>query len=142
MVYEKRQFQLVQSTVFHRLEVLFANLYLKLVYTKRMMVKTYPQHSNLNKERLPAFFNLGIDYAGLLYVTNIYNSDSNDMYKALLVIIIIITCVSSHRIYLDLVLNCTSEICIKVLSRFISSRGPRKISDMENILLVKVLRAL
>ena len=64
--------------------------------------------------------NVGIDYAGPLYVKNIYNNDSNDRYKAWLVTI---TCASSCGIYLNLVRDYTSESCIKVLRRFISNRG-------------------
>ena len=51
---------------------------------------SYPQYSNLPKERISeghAFLNVGIEYAGPLCVKNIYNKDSNDMYKVWPVII-------------------------------------------------------
>ena len=77
------------------------------------------RNSNLPKERLfegHAFLNVSIDYACSLYVKNIYNSDSNDIYKACLVIN---TCAWRRGIYLDIVPDC-SKCCIKVLGRFIS----------------------
>ena len=43
-----------------------------------------------------------------------------------------ITCASSRRIYLDLVPDCTSESCIKVLRRFISNRGSPQIIISDN----------
>ena len=60
---------------------------------------SYPQHSNLTKERLSeshASLNVSTDYAEPLCIINIYHSDSNDMYKAWLVII---PCASSRGIY-------------------------------------------
>ena len=73
--------------------------------------------------------NVGVDYAGPLYDKNIYNSGLNDMCKAWLVII---TCASSRGIYLDLVPDCISESCIKVLRRFISNRGSPQVFISDN----------
>ena len=72
--------------------------------------------------------NVGIDYAGPLYVKNIYNNDLN-MCKAWFVII---TCVSSRGIYLDLLPDCISESCIKVLKRFISNSGSPQVFVSDN----------
>ena len=75
--------------------------------------------------------NVCIDYPGPLYVKNIYNNDSNDsnMYKAWFAII---TCASSRGIYFDLVPDCTSESCIKVLRRIISNRGTPQVIILDN----------
>ena len=72
---------------------------------------------------------MNLDYTGPLYVKNIYNNDSNVVYKAWLVII---TCASSRGIYLDLVPNCTSKSCIKAFRRFISNRGSPQVIVSDN----------
>ena len=93
---------------------------------------SYPQNSNLPKERLSeghTFLNVGIDYARPMYLKNIYNNDSNDMYKAWLVII---TCELNRGIYLDLVPDGTGESCIKVLRWFIGNRGSLQVIISDN----------
>ena len=82
----------------------------------------YPSPPDLPEIRLRnkhAFDAIGIDYAGPVYVRNIYG-DSRDMYKAW---IGLITCASSRAVYLDLVPDSSSEECIELLKRFISRYG-------------------
>ena len=66
-----------------------------------------------------AFSHIGIDYAGPLYIKNIYKSDG-DMYKAY---ILLITCATSRAIHLELVPDQKAETLIRALIRFQSCRG-------------------
>ena len=66
-----------------------------------------------------AFSNIGIDYAGPVYVKNIYGTDQNT-YKAY---ILLITCASTRGIHLELVPDLGAESLKRGLSRFQSRRG-------------------
>ena len=63
-----------------------------------------------------AFQSIGIDYAGPLFVKNIYSQSEDDpIFKSLLLPV--------RAIYLDLATDCSALACINVLKRFISRRG-------------------
>ena len=66
----------------------------------------------------PAFTHTGVDYAGPVFVKNIYNSQN--MYKAE---IFIFTCASFRAICLELVPSCDAGKCINALRRFLSRYG-------------------
>ena len=81
----------------------------------------YPDAPSLPSARLstnPAFTHTAIDYAGPLYVRNIY--DSKGMFKCW---IFLLTCSSTRAIILDLVPDYGSPSCIRSLRRFFSRRG-------------------
>ena len=66
-----------------------------------------------------AFTNIGIDYAGPLYVKDIY-SQTGEMNK---VYIALYTCASSRAVHLDLAIDATSNAFIRSFKRFIGRRG-------------------
>ncbi|KAK6172490.1 hypothetical protein SNE40_016128 [Patella caerulea] len=66
-----------------------------------------------------AFSHIGIDYAGPLFVKDIY-SKSEDMHK---VYIALYTCASSRALHLDLVPDASSTTFIRSFKRFIGRRG-------------------
>jgi hypothetical protein len=66
-----------------------------------------------------AFTNIGVDYAGPLYVKDIY-AKSDDMNKTY---IVVYTCASSRAVHLDLVPDNSSSAFLRSLLRFISRRG-------------------
>ena len=66
-----------------------------------------------------AFTRVGVDYAGPLYVKDIY-SPSKDMHKSY---IALYTCASSRAIHLDLVPDNTTQSFVKSFKRFIGRRG-------------------
>ena len=66
-----------------------------------------------------AFSMIGVDYAGPMYVKDIYSS-SKDMHK---VYISLYTCASSRAVHLDLVPNMSSEAFVRSLERFIGRPG-------------------
>ena len=72
-----------------------------------------------------------LDYAGPLYVRNIFrkNPKLEPVFKCW---IALFTCANSRSIYLDLVHDCSSEAHISVLQRFISSRGAPKMFISDN----------
>ena len=83
---------------------------------------TYPNQPDLPKERLEncrAFHNIGVDYAGPVFVKNIYG-DKENLHKAW---IAVITCASTRAIYLDVVSDCSCQQCIELLKRFIAHYG-------------------
>ena len=92
----------------------------------------YPKAPNLPEfwvKKDFAFSYTGIDYAGPLFVKNIYDKvEKGKMFKCWLVLF---TCANSRGIFLDLVYDASAEACISALQRFISSRGAPKafISD-------------
>ena len=90
----------------------------------------YPEAPDLPKFRLTKDFPFtytGLDYAGPVYVKNIYGS--NEMFKAW---IFLYTCATTRGIYLDLVPDCSSSTCIRGLKRFISNRGTPKLIVSDN----------
>ena len=94
---------------------------------------SYPEPGPLPEARVNyghAFNNIGIDYAGPVYVKNVYcvNNDST-MFKAW---ILIITCASSRGLYLDLVPDCSGKSCVEALIRFINSRGTPSLTISDN----------
>ena len=92
---------------------------------------TYPISGPLPKERVShenSFSNIGIDYAGPVYVKNIYDSDGTT-FKAW---IAIVTCATSRAIYLDLVSDCSGPACINVLKRLTNILGCPKVTISDN----------
>ena len=66
----------------------------------------------------PAFSRIGIDFAGPLYVTDIYRrAEMNKCYIA------VFTCASSRALQLELVPNLTADSFIRAFKRFIGRRG-------------------
>ena len=65
-----------------------------------------------------AFTRIGVDYAGPLYVKDIYNG--KEMHKSF---IALYTCASSRAVHLDLVPDASSMAFVRSLKRFISRRG-------------------
>ena len=91
----------------------------------------YPPPPDLPESRLKqncSFYNIGIDYAGPVYVYNVYNKN-NELFKAW---ISLITCQSSRAVYLDLATDYTGKSCINVLRRFFSRRGTPNIIISDN----------
>ena len=74
------------------------------------------------------FYNIGIDYAGPVYVYNVYNKD-NELFKAW---ISLITCQSSRAVYLDLATDYSGKSCINVLRRCFSRRGTPNLIISDN----------
>ena len=90
----------------------------------------YPPSPDLPHCRLSPefpFTYVGIDYAGPLYVKNIYHS--GDMFKSW---IFLYTCASTRGLYLDLVPDASSQSCIRALRRFISNRDAPKLIISDN----------
>ena len=82
----------------------------------------YPNPPSLPKSRLNndrAFNVIGIDYAGPLFVKNIYG-ESKEMFKTW---IALVTCASSRALYLDLVVNSSGKQCVEVIKRLIARYG-------------------
>ena len=78
----------------------------------------YPPEPPLPRERVAceqAFSYCGIDYAGPVFIKNIYGSD-NRLYELW---ISLIACSSSRAIYLDLVIDSSGPACINILNRFL-----------------------
>ena len=77
-----------------------------------------------------AFTYTGVDYAGPLYVRNIYTKPGDkSMFKCW---IALFTCANSRCIFLDLVYDSGAQACVSALRRFISSRGAPKLIDSDN----------
>ena len=65
-----------------------------------------------------AFTYSAVDYAGPLYVNNIYSK-----FQTFKCWIVLFTCASARCIYLDLVPDCSSSSCVRVLKNFFAARG-------------------
>ena len=65
-----------------------------------------------------AFIYSAVDYAGPLYVNNIYGKLQT--FKCW---VVLFTCASTTCINLDLVPDCSSSSCVRVLKRFFADRG-------------------
>ena len=93
----------------------------------------YPKTPALPKFRVQkdfAFSITGLDYAGHLYVKNVYTkSEKEEMHKCWLALF---TCANSRCLFLDLVPNNSAETCVLALKRFISSRGVPKLIISDN----------
>ena len=66
-----------------------------------------------------AFTSIGVDFAGPVYVKDIYDKSSN-MNKAY---IVLYTCASSRAVHLDLIPRLTTEAFVRSFKRFIARRG-------------------
>ena len=66
-----------------------------------------------------AFTSIGVDFAGLVYVKDVYHksADTNKAY------IVLYTCDSSRAVNLDLVPRLTTEAFVRSFKRFIARRG-------------------
>ena len=100
------------------------NLLSKCIVCKKLQDKPY---SLVPEPPLPdfrvledmAFSKIAVDFAGPLYVRNIYES-KGDMYKCY---IALFTCASTRAIHLELTPDLTGPAFIKVLKRFTGRRG-------------------
>ena len=75
-----------------------------------------------------AFSYVGIDYAGPLFVKNIYDSNM-DMHKAY---ILLFTCASSRNVHLELCPNMSFSCLIRSIKRFTSRRGKFVLAISDN----------
>ena len=89
----------------------------------------YPEPPKLPRERLEqsyAFENIGIDYAGPVFVRNNFG-EKDELYKSW---IALITCFSSRAVYLDLATSYDSDALIRVLERFFNRyNAPKNITS-------------
>ena len=94
-----------------------------------LFARSYQENHMKNKQRLrypilesqledPAFWRIGIDFAGPLYVKDIYRRA--EMNKCS---IAVFTCASSRALHLELVPNLTADSFIRVFKRFIGRPG-------------------
>ena len=104
----------------------------KCVTCKRIMGKPYdtPLSPPLPKFRVSedtAFSNIGIDFAGPLFVKDVY-SKTGEMYKCY---IALFTCASTRALHLELVPDLHANSFIRAFTRFIGRRGlpSRIVSD-------------
>ena len=67
-----------------------------------------------------AFSYTGIDFAGPLYVKNVYSDDKDEMFKCY---ICLLTCATTCNVHLELSSNMDSSKVISCLKRFLSRRG-------------------
>ena len=117
----RRRFWLVRGRQFVK------NIIRKCVICKHWQGKTLnsPQTPNLPLFRIDdsfSFCNVGLDYAGPLFVRNSANVATSKVY------VLLFTCASSRAIHLELVPNMKSEAFIRAFERFISRKGlPRTI---------------
>lgn len=79
-------------------------------------------------EKSFAFANTGVDFAGPLYVKNMYGGDEK-MHK---VYIALFTCASSRAVHLDLVPALDSQSFIRCLKRFFARRGVNQLFVSDN----------
>ena len=77
-----------------------------------------------------AFTNVGVDFAGPLFVKDIYSSNSN-MYKAY---ILLFTFAAMRSIQLELCPNMSRPCLIRCLQRFTGRRGKFKMAISETFL--------
>ncbi|XP_057290885.1 uncharacterized protein LOC130613578 [Hydractinia symbiolongicarpus] len=115
-----------------RLRQVVRNLLRNCTLCKRFESKafTYPSTSALPDFRLSlnfAFTNIGIDYAGPLYIRDIYSR--SDVHKAW---ICLITCASSRAVYLDISTDLSASACVNVLKRFVNKNGAPKVINSDN----------
>ena len=75
-----------------------------------------------------AWQNIGIDYAGPLYVKDIYSSDPT-MHKAY---ICLFTCAATRNVHIELVPNMSAPALIRCLKRFIGRRGKFHMAVSDN----------
>ena len=90
----------------------------------------YPAPPDLPECRLSdefPFSYTGLDYAGPVYVKNIYQPGNT--FKSW---IFLFTCASTRGVYLDLVPDASASSCIRGLRRFISNRGAPKLIISDN----------
>ena len=91
----------------------------------------YPESPDLPSSRVEmncSFSNSGIDYAGPMYVYNVFNND-NQLFK---VWIALITCQTSRAVYLDIATDYSGNSCINVLRRFFNRKGIPKLMISDN----------
>ena len=67
-----------------------------------------------------AFSNTGIDFAGPLYVKNVYSDDKDEMFKCY---ICLLTCATTRNVHLELSSSMDSSKVISCLKRFLLKRG-------------------
>ena len=109
------------------------NIISKCVVCKKLEGRPYgiPPSSQLPGFRLSdefAFTSIGVDFAGPVYVKDIYHKSDN-MNKAY---IVLYTCASSSVVHLDLVPRLTTEAFVRSFKRFIASRGIPSLVGSDN----------
>ena len=75
-----------------------------------------------------AFSSIGVDFAGPIYVKDVYNK-SSVMNKAY---IVLYTCASSRAVHLDLVPNMSSQAFVRSFKRFTARRGVPRLVVSDN----------
>ncbi|XP_066929853.1 uncharacterized protein [Clytia hemisphaerica] len=91
----------------------------------------YPDLPKLPSERVDqsyAFENIGIDYAGPVFVRNNFG-DQKTLYKSW---IALITCYSTRAVYLDLATSYDSDALIRILERFFNRYNAPKVINSDN----------
>ena len=91
----------------------------------------YPEPPKLPRERVDqsyAFENIGIDYAGPVFVRNNFG-DQKTLYKSW---IALITCYSTRAVYLDLATSYDSDALIRILERFFNRYNAPKTINSDN----------
>ncbi|XP_066924368.1 uncharacterized protein [Clytia hemisphaerica] len=91
----------------------------------------YPDQPKLPSERVDqsyAFENIGIDYAGPVFVRNNFG-DQKTLYKSW---IALITCYSTRAVYLDLATSYDSDALIRILERFFNRYNAPKVINSDN----------
>ena len=87
-----------------------------------------PNLPEFRVEKSFAFANTGVDFAGPLYVKNVFGGESK-MYKSY---IALYTCASTRAVHLDLVPALDAQSFIKSLKRFLAHRGVNKLFVSDN----------
>ena len=105
----------------------------KCVTCKKSQSRTLlgPEPSDLPKFRLDfdyAFCNMGVDFAGPLYVNDI-NGKNDEMFKSY---ICLFTCVTTRNVHLELTPSMDASDVVKALGRFLSRRGCIKMFISDN----------
>ena len=107
------------------------DILLNCVICKKYQGRTFlpPDTPDLPEFRLDtsySFCNVGLDYAGPLYVRN----DTKD--AVMKVYLLLFTCASSRAVHLELVPNMTSQVFIRAFTRFTARKGIPKLVVHDN----------
>ena len=100
----------------------------KLVQAKPLLGPVTPDLAVYRLANDFAFTNTGLDFAGPLYVRNIFGNDEQ-MHKCY---ILLFTCATSWSVHLELSPGMDVENLIKCLKRFIARRGTAKLFISDN----------
>ena len=103
---------------------LLKSIYLDVLYVRKYKANRYsvqcrPIYQVLDCRMILHFRKTGLDFAGTLYVKEIYNKNS-DMFKAY---ICLFTCATTRNVHLELTPGMDAGSLIRCIKRFISRRG-------------------